>query len=82
MKEEALKLISDGLERKLLSVLQDHLSSNHPEQMASFCILMGCAVLHLTACLTIFDYNVDTGVLEADEKLFSILSFTRLPIYI
>lgn len=33
MKEEALKLISDGLERKLLSVLQDLLSSNHPEQM-------------------------------------------------
>ncbi|BBH09787.1 hypothetical protein Prudu_022380, partial [Prunus dulcis] len=29
MKEEALKLISDGLERKLLSVLQDLLSSNH-----------------------------------------------------
>lgn len=33
MKEEALKLISDGLERNLLSVLQDLLSSNHPEQM-------------------------------------------------
>ncbi|CAB4320841.1 unnamed protein product [Prunus armeniaca] len=36
MEEEALKLISDGLERKLLSVLQDHLSSNHPEQMCGY----------------------------------------------
>lgn len=33
IKEEALKLISDGLERKLISVMQDLLSSNHPEQM-------------------------------------------------
>lgn len=33
IKEEALKLISDGLEGKLISVMQDLLSSNHPEQM-------------------------------------------------
>ncbi|XP_062019836.1 uncharacterized protein LOC133736387 isoform X1 [Rosa rugosa] len=33
IKEEALKLISDGLEKKLISVLQDLLSSNPSEQM-------------------------------------------------
>ncbi|KAB1207586.1 hypothetical protein CJ030_MR7G022888 [Morella rubra] len=33
IREEALKLISDGLERKLMSVLEDLLSSSHPEQM-------------------------------------------------
>ncbi|KAK9287536.1 hypothetical protein L1049_015957 [Liquidambar formosana] len=33
IREEALKLISDGLESKLLSVLQDLLSSSHPEHM-------------------------------------------------
>ncbi|XP_011046730.1 PREDICTED: uncharacterized protein LOC105141252 isoform X1 [Populus euphratica] len=31
--DEAAKLISDGLEHKLISVLQDLLSSSHPEQM-------------------------------------------------
>nr|XP_011457925.1 PREDICTED: uncharacterized protein LOC101300415 [Fragaria vesca subsp. vesca] len=33
IKEEALKLISDGLEKKLIYVLQDLLSSNPPEEM-------------------------------------------------
>lgn len=33
IREEALKLISDGLERKSISVLEDLLSSSHPEQM-------------------------------------------------
>ncbi|XP_042495006.1 uncharacterized protein LOC122074223 [Macadamia integrifolia] len=33
VREEALKLFSDGLERKLLSVLQDLLSSKYPEHM-------------------------------------------------
>jgi nuclear pore complex protein Nup188 len=33
MREEALKLISDGLERKLISVMEDLLSSSYPEQM-------------------------------------------------
>ncbi|KAJ6692836.1 NUCLEOPORIN NUP188-like protein [Salix purpurea] len=31
--DEASKLISDGLEQKLISVLQDLLSSSHPDQM-------------------------------------------------
>lgn len=31
--EEALGLISDGLESKIISVLQDLLASSHPEQM-------------------------------------------------
>ncbi|KAL4616065.1 hypothetical protein ACB092_07G172100 [Castanea dentata] len=33
IREEALKLISDGLERKSISLLEDLLSSSHPEQM-------------------------------------------------
>lgn len=33
IREEALKLFSNGLERKLISVLEDLLSSTHPEQM-------------------------------------------------
>ncbi|XP_043708822.1 uncharacterized protein LOC122658035 isoform X2 [Telopea speciosissima] len=33
VREEALQLFSDGLERKLLSVLQDLLSSKYPEHM-------------------------------------------------
>lgn len=35
LKEEAQKLISDGLESRLLSVLQDLLSSSYPEHMVS-----------------------------------------------
>ena len=33
IREEALKLISDGLEGKLISVLQALMSCSHPEQM-------------------------------------------------
>ena len=33
IREEALKLISGGLEGKLISVLQDLMSCSHPEQM-------------------------------------------------
>lgn len=33
IREEALKLISDGLEGKLISVLQSLMSCSHPEQM-------------------------------------------------
>jgi hypothetical protein len=40
MREETLKLISDGLERKLISVMEDLLSSSHPEQMV--CLMSTC----------------------------------------
>jgi nuclear pore complex protein Nup188 len=40
MREEALKLISDGLERKLISLMEDLLSSSYPEQMV--CLMSTC----------------------------------------
>lgn len=35
MCEVAQKLISDGLEDRLLSILEEHLSANYPEQLVS-----------------------------------------------
>ena len=48
IREEALKLISDGLERKSISVLEDLLSSSHPEQMVC---LMSTRVFYFATCM-------------------------------
>jgi len=61
-RDEAAKLISDGLEHKLVSVLQDLLSSSHPEQMVylikSWCLL-SCACYDCNAvCFSLFHDNM------------------------
>lgn len=47
IREEVLKMFSNGLERKLISVLEDLLSSSHPEQMVRvvFTCVFYCAIL-------------------------------------
>lgn len=49
IREEVLKLISDGLERKSISLLEDLLSSSHPEQMV--CLMSTCVAYSKTCKL-------------------------------